>query len=198
MKNIGFERAMNGPARWLVSVIGVSAAFVAGRFVASAISRMREEQLNDEVRLETPANESIAINAEPEQVYAIARRFDYFKQFLFGIDGIELRNPSQVRLLVAESGHDYALDLEVIADQPGEFFGLRVEHDGKLYGTFLVRCEPAVGAHHGTVVSVATRYKIELPVALMNEIKPVVAREIDVYLGHLKEKCEEQMPAQVT
>lgn len=186
--NASFERAMNGPARWFVSLLGVGAAFALGRFVAGAIRERREDD-NEEVILQIPAAQQIKIDAELKEVYSTARRLEYFNQFLFGVDHIELIDLAAAKLKVSANGKDYEIDLQIIADQENEFFALRVEHEGVLYGTCLLRFES--DPHGGTQVSTVTRYKVQLPTPLMNDVKAVVAREVDVYLQHLKTMCEQ-------
>jgi hypothetical protein len=184
--------------RLLISIVGISAAFVLGRLIAGSFNNRRlhvapsaADDENEEVELVTPANDSVVIEGEPEEIFQTARTLEYFNQFLFGVDEIQLNNPSSARLVVAQDGTEYNLDLEIIAEQPGEFFGLRVEHKGLLYGTCLVRFE-RTGRRALTQVSVQTRYKTVMPTEMMNDIKAVVAREVDTYLTHLKERCEAQ------
>jgi hypothetical protein len=177
-------------AQLLISVVGVGAMFALGRMVARVLEKRAEEFSVFPASFDTPVSERIIVISDPLEVYEQARRLDYFDQFLFGVDEFKLINPQNAQLLVAHNGKEYSFSLEVIADQPGEFFGVRIEHDGELYGTCLVRFEQLPGREAGTIVTVSTKTKHEFPSAIQKEIADVVAREIDAYLHNLQDTCE--------
>lgn len=181
---------MNAPMRLFVSAVGIVAMFGLGRVVAQAFRRHSDEAAEFVAPVQVPVTESIVIRGEPDEVYEQARQLEYFDQFLFGVDEFKLINPTNAQLVVAHGGHEYAFRLEVIADEPGEFFGFRVEHNGELYGTCLVRFEPLVGGEMGTMVSASTKYKHQFAPDTMLLIARVVSREIDAYLRNLKDSFE--------
>ncbi len=191
MKNYSsFERAMmSGATRFWISLIGISFTFALGRVFAQALGRLLAVPEEKMVEIANRPTESVTISADPSDVYKVARQLEYFDRFLFGVDKFNLINPSTARLVVGEGGNEYGLHLEVIADQPGEFFALRIELNGRLYGTCAVRFDGLPG-NTGTTVSVLTKYKMRLPDGAMNAVRPVVSREVDVYLRNLKRLCE--------
>lgn len=183
---------MNAPMRLFVSAVGIASMFGLGRVVARALRRRSEEaaEFVEPMSTQVPVTESIVIRGEPEEVYEQARQLEYFDQFLFGVGGFRLINPTSAQLLVTYNGHEYAFRLQVIADEPGEFFGFRVEHHGELYGTCLVRFEPLVAGEMGTMVSASTKFKHQFAPDTMSVIARVVSREIDAYLRNLKDSFE--------
>jgi hypothetical protein len=164
--------------RLLLSALGVFAMFFAGRMVRSAweARRVPGEAGGSPVLkpvADLPAEpaepkllESIVIQAPTQSVYDRARGMAYFDRYL------------------------HSLTVDVIADQPGEFLGVRVEHNGELYGTVLVRFEEMPGRNAGTQASVTTKWKHEMPPAQLYKLQPLIAQEIDTYLRHLKQECE--------
>lgn len=193
---------MTRTTRLLLSLLAVGGMFALGRVVARLLrSGVLDDLLDsttpvEEIELQTPLGEEIEIYADPNTVYLNARELQYFKQFLFGVQDMETNDGKAAKLIVTEDGKQYPIDLYVIADQPGEFLGFRIEYEGQLYGTCLMKFEPATVRGGGTKVTVSSKYKIQLPTPLMNEVKAVVAREIDVYLHALKEAVERRPVAQ--
>lgn len=187
-----FERARNEATRLFISIVGVSLTFVLGLTVAQLMRKSRDRQKEGTVDIVNRPADSVVISADPNDVYRVARQLEYFDRFLIGVDKFKLVNPSVAKLVVTEGGKEYALGLEVIADQPGEFFALRIEFNGGLYGTCAVRFE-SLPANNGTTVSVHTRYKVQLSEKAMSLIRPTVSREVDVYLHNLKRLCEQTL-----
>jgi hypothetical protein len=178
---------MSRPMRLLASIAGIGAMFALGRMARAALDK-RTENSDVVVRpADAPTTERILIHIEPQRVYEHARQLEYFD--------CEMLDPTSARLVVAHEGKNLTFDLEVIADQPAEFFGMRVEHDGELYGTCLVRFEDVPGREPGTVVSISMKYKHEFSPDSMKTITSVVAREIDAYLHKLKDSCESEVIA---
>jgi hypothetical protein len=177
---------MSAPMRLLISIAGVGAMFALGRFVRTMLQK-RAEEITEVVvvPVEAPMTERILIHSEPQEVYEHARRLEYFD--------CEMIDPVSAQLVVAHEGNDYRFALHVIADQPGEFFGLRVEHDDELYGTCLVRFEDIPGREAGTIVSVSTKYKHQFEPGMMKTITTAVAREVDQYLHKLKDSCDSEV-----
>jgi hypothetical protein len=164
--------------RLLLSALGVFAMFFAGRMVRSGWEARRlPGKAGGSVGLKPVADlpaepsepkllESIVIAAPAQEVYDHARRMEYFDRYL------------------------HSLTVDVIADQPGEFFGLRVEHNGELYGTVLLRFEEMPGRNAGTQASITSKLKHEMPPAQLYKLQPLIAQEIDTYLRFLKQECE--------
>lgn len=183
----GKGESMPTVIRLLLSVVGVGAMFALGRLVRAQIDsqgvgvknakgrpRLRAlpspavpEEDKVEVRDEVNPNR-ILIHVSPVEAYDHARKLEYPEGILFGL----------------------GLQMSVIIDEPGEFFGLRVEHEGELYGTALVHFEEIPGKAGGTEVSVSVKYKHDFGVYSKKAIEEGVNAELALYLNHLKEACE--------
>lgn len=185
---------MSAPLRLLLSVIGVGAMYALGRVVRSQLTKrvgsgaakaasgrpklraLPSPVVAEEV-VETPAEEvdpnRVMIYVPPAAVYEHARKLEYIDGLLIGI----------------------GLEVSVIIDQPGEFFGIRVEHEGEMYGTALVHFEEIPGKKGGTEVSVNVKYKHDFGVYSKAAIEAGVNKEVALYLHHLKEECEKNKQA---
>lgn len=126
------------------------------------------------------------IEAPPESVYAIARRFEYFDQ-LFA-SGTNLMGENAAKLIVVEGERNFELEFYVIADSPGEFVGMRVEHEGTLYGTCLVRFDQTAG-NLGTFAEISIKFKNVTP-DILPAVSESAQRIIEHYLANLKSRCE--------
>lgn len=207
------SEGMSLPVRLLISAVSVGAMYGLGRLVRTKLSAtpqpkgarkylgkpklrqiIREPEAPQVVPAAPEFDDRVVVPGDAEDVYDQARQLEYFDQFLFGVDEFKLVNPGSAQLQVAAGGREFAIELEIITETRGEFFGLRIESGGELYGTCLVRFEEQLTKPISTAVSVSVKYKHKFDELTQKSIEQVVSKEIHTYLHNLKSMLESREP----
>ena len=147
----------------------------------AASSKTVERQQNANVRL--------FIAAQPAEVYSVVRTLSNLQELIPCVYSMTNSDMANASLTIRHDELSKDVEVQVIADEVDEFLALRVEADGELQGTCLVKLENAPG-NIGTIISLTTKFAPNASENFVAEVSPIALTQLHAFSENIKQRCE--------
>lgn len=129
------------------------------------------------------------ISAQPSDVYPVVRSLANLQDLVPCIESVQDVGFAKGRITIRHDDARQLADVSVIADQPGEFIAFRLDSEGQLLGTCLLKLESAPG-NIGVVLSLTIKFAPDTPSEVVRQLFPIALTELHSFSENVKQACE--------